>query len=76
MTDILTKTHRADAWAWTPPLPLQGIPVLVWPPRPGAALRWFASVSCVRVRTGSVWFALTFVVIVYCLSLHFDAVID
>ncbi len=45
MTDILTKTHRADAWAWT--LPLQGIPVLVWPPRPGAALRWFASVSFV-----------------------------
>ena len=28
------------------------------------------------VRTGSVWFALTFVVIVFCLSLHFYAVID
>ena len=47
MTEILTKARRKDAWAWTPPLPLQGIPVLVWPPRPGAALRWFASVSFV-----------------------------
>jgi sterol desaturase/sphingolipid hydroxylase (fatty acid hydroxylase superfamily) len=36
---------RKDAWAWHPPLPLQGIPVFVWPPRPLAALKFFASVA-------------------------------
>ncbi len=34
-----------DAWAWHPPLPLQGIPVFVWPPRPLAALKFLASLS-------------------------------
>ena len=34
-----------DAWAWHPPLPLQGIPVFVWPPRPLAALKYLVSVA-------------------------------
>ena len=36
---------RKDAWAWHPPLPLQGIPVFVWPPRPLAALKYLVSVA-------------------------------
>lgn len=32
-------------WAWHPPLPLEGIPVLVFPPRPVKALRWFFSIA-------------------------------
>ena len=37
--------HRANraAWAWHPPLPLAGVPVFVWPPRPAAALRYLVS---------------------------------
>ena len=34
-----------DAWAWHPPLPLQGIPIFVWPPRPLAALSYLASLA-------------------------------
>ena len=45
MADAQTETPTKDNWAWKPPLPLQGIPVLVWPPKPGAAFRWFGSVS-------------------------------
>ncbi len=45
MIDVETGAAGKKTWAWTPPLPLKGIPVLVWPPQPAAALRWFASVS-------------------------------
>ena len=31
------------AWAWRPPLPLAGVPIFVWPPRPGDALRYLVS---------------------------------
>ena len=37
-------TQRAT-WAWHPPLPLEGVPVFVWPPRPMAALRYLASLA-------------------------------
>ena len=30
-------------WVWHPPLPMKGIPVLVFPPRPLEALRWLFS---------------------------------
>ena len=32
-----------SGWAWHPPLPLTGVPVFVWPPRPVAALRYLVS---------------------------------
>ena len=32
-------------WNWHPPLPLEGAPVLVFPPRPLKALRWLLSVG-------------------------------
>lgn len=38
------------AWAWHPPLPLQPVPVFVWPPRPLVALRYLLS----RAYLGSV----------------------
>jgi len=31
------------AWLWHPPLPLETVPVLVWPPRPAAALKHLLS---------------------------------
>jgi sterol desaturase/sphingolipid hydroxylase (fatty acid hydroxylase superfamily) len=36
---------RKETWAWHPPLPLPGIPVFVWPPRPLAAVKYFASLG-------------------------------
>ena len=36
---------RAPTWNYHPPLPLTGIPVFVWPPRPLAALRWLMSLG-------------------------------
>ena len=33
------------AWAWHPPLPLEGVPVFVWPPRPAAALQYLVSLA-------------------------------
>ena len=36
---------RKDAWIWHPPLPLQGIPVFVWPPWPLAALKYLLSLG-------------------------------
>jgi hypothetical protein len=32
-------------WAWHPPLPLEGAPVFVFPPRPLASIRWIFSVG-------------------------------
>ena len=32
-------------WAWHPPLPLEGVPVFVWPPRPVAAVRYLVSLA-------------------------------
>ena len=32
-------------WVWHPPLPLTGIPVFVWPPRPLDALKYFLSLA-------------------------------
>ena len=37
-------------WAWHPPLPLEPVPVFVWPPRPLVALRYLLS----RAFLGSV----------------------
>ena len=34
-----------EPWAWHPPLPLEGAPIFVFPPRPLAALRWLVSVG-------------------------------
>ena len=31
------------AWAWHPPVPLRGVPVFVWPPRPLAMLKFLVS---------------------------------
>ena len=31
------------SWLWHPPLPLTTVPVLVWPPRPAAALKYLLS---------------------------------
>ena len=36
---------QRGTWAWHPPLPLAGVPVLVWPPRPAAALKYLASLA-------------------------------
>jgi sterol desaturase/sphingolipid hydroxylase (fatty acid hydroxylase superfamily) len=36
---------RRDAWVWHPPLPLAGVPVFVWPPRPLAALKYLLSLT-------------------------------
>ena len=36
------RANRAG-WAWHPPLPLAGVPVFVWPPRPVAAFRYLVS---------------------------------
>ena len=33
------------AWLWHPPLPLETVPVLVWPPRPAAALKHLLGVD-------------------------------
>ena len=33
-------------WAWHPPLPLEGVPVFVWPPQPMAAFRYLVSLAC------------------------------
>jgi sterol desaturase/sphingolipid hydroxylase (fatty acid hydroxylase superfamily) len=40
--------RKKKAWAWHPPLPLAGVPVFVFPPKPVKALKWFLSV-------GSLW---------------------
>ena len=36
---------QRGAWAWHPPLPLEGVPVFVWPPRPVAALKYLVSLA-------------------------------
>ena len=41
-SDIVADAPRS-VWAWHPPLPLQGIPIFVWPPRPLAALKYLVS---------------------------------
>ena len=33
------------AWAWHPPLPLEPVPVFIWPPRPVAALKYLVSLA-------------------------------
>jgi len=33
----------SGGWTWHPPLPIEGAPIVVWPPRPLAALRWLVS---------------------------------
>ena len=43
-------TERSDAayeatWGWRPPLPLEEVPVFVWPPRPREALKYLASLG-------------------------------
>ena len=38
-----TVERHGIGWAWHPPLPLGEVPVLVWPPRPLAALRFLVS---------------------------------
>ena len=38
-------TAPGRAWAWHPPLPLAGVPVFVWPPRPLAALKYLLSLA-------------------------------
>ena len=53
MADTTSETVASAAfagaqgrtWAWHPPLPLQGIPIFVWPPRPVAALKFLASLG-------------------------------
>lgn len=42
--DASGKTDSGP-WAWHPPVPLEGAPIFVLPPRPAAALRWFFSVG-------------------------------
>ena len=32
-------------WAWHPPLPLEPVPVFIWPPRPVAVLKYLASLA-------------------------------
>lgn len=39
------ERSRYAPWNWHPPLPLEGSPVLVFPPRPLKALRWLTSVG-------------------------------
>ena len=36
---------QPGTWAWHPPLPLEPVPVFVWPPRPVAALRYLVSLT-------------------------------
>ena len=36
--------RKKGPWAWHPPLPLTGIPVFAFPPKPLTALKWLASV--------------------------------
>ncbi len=46
--DGRNRNHRpgqATALAWHPPLPLEGVPVFVWPPRPLAALKYLVSLT-------------------------------
>ena len=38
----VTSPHKVS-WLWHPPLPLTTVPVLVWPPRPAAALKYLLS---------------------------------
>ena len=45
-----TQTPRGDAaheatWGWRPPLPLESVPIFVWPPRPREALRYCLSLA-------------------------------
>ena len=40
-----TTEAQKVTWAWHPPLPLEDVPVFVWPPRPMDALRHFASLA-------------------------------
>ena len=39
------RPGHGATWAWHPPLPLAGVPVFVWPPRPAAALKYLVSVA-------------------------------
>jgi sterol desaturase/sphingolipid hydroxylase (fatty acid hydroxylase superfamily) len=34
-----------QTWLWHPPLPLEGVPIFVWPPRPLAALKYLLSLT-------------------------------
>ena len=53
MVDRHRAAHESQAapagprgvWAWCPALPLESVPVFVWPPRPVAALRYLASLA-------------------------------
>ena len=36
---------QPGTWAWHPPLPLDPVPVFVWPPRPVAAFRYLVSLT-------------------------------
>ena len=36
---------QPGTWAWHPPLPLEGVPVFVWPPRPVAAMKYLVSLA-------------------------------
>lgn len=40
-----TEAPTARGWNHHPPLPLEGAPLFVWPPRPLAALRWLVGVG-------------------------------
>ena len=39
------RSAHGATWAWHPPLPLAGVPIFVWPPRPVAALKYLGSVA-------------------------------
>ena len=44
------RSERSDAayaatWGWRPPLPLEEVPVFVWPPRPREALKYLVSLA-------------------------------
>ena len=40
-----TTPAQPGTWAWHPPLPLDGVPVFTWPPRPVAAVKYLASLA-------------------------------
>ena len=42
---VTAPNVQRDPWAWHPPLPLAGVPVFVWPPRPLAALKYLLSLT-------------------------------
>jgi hypothetical protein len=42
--DRIAQKQKA-AWAWQPPLPIVEAPVIVWPPRPLAGLKYIFSLA-------------------------------